>query len=128
MASTDLAALYRGYIACLNRQDWESLGTFVAADAVHNGRTIGLSGYREMLEEDFRQIPDLQFKIDLLLADPPRIAARLLFDCTPATTFIGLAVNGRRVSFSENVIYEFRNDRIVQVWSVVDKAAIEAQL
>ncbi|WFR94259.1 ester cyclase [Rhizobium tumorigenes] len=128
MAAADLAALYRGYIACLNRQDWASLGLFVADDAVHNGRTVGLSGYRKMLEEDFRQIPDLQFKIDLLLTDPPRIAARLLFDCTPSATFLGLAVNGRRVSFSENVIYEFRNDRIRQVWSVVDKAAIEAQL
>ncbi|WFR99735.1 ester cyclase [Rhizobium tumorigenes] len=128
MAGADLAALYRGYIACLNRQDWASLGLFVADDAVHNGRSVGLSGYRKMLEEDFRQIPDLQFKIDLLLADPPRIAARLLFDCTPSATFLGLAVNGRRVSFSENVIYEFRNDRIRQVWSVVDKAAIEAQL
>ncbi len=128
MAGADLAALYRGYIACLNRQDWALLGLFVADDAVHNGRTVGLSGYRKMLEEDFRQIPDLQFKIDLLLTDPPRIAARLLFDCTPSATFLGLAVNGRRVSFSENVIYEFRNERIEQVWSVVDKAAIEAQL
>jgi len=26
------------------------------------------------------------------------------------------------------VIYEFRSEKIVQVWSVIDKAAIEAQL
>jgi predicted ester cyclase len=26
------------------------------------------------------------------------------------------------------VFYEFRQDKIVQVWSVIDKAAIEAQL
>jgi predicted ester cyclase len=32
------------------------------------------------------------------------------------------------VSFAENVIYEFRNGKIVEVWSIVDKAAIEAQL
>jgi predicted ester cyclase len=37
-------------------------------------------------------------------------------------------VNGKRVSFTENVFYEFRADKIVQVWSAIDKAAIEAQL
>ncbi len=128
MADADLTSLYTGYIDCLNRQDWVSLGAFVAEDAEHNGRRLGLSGYRTMLENDFRQIPDLKFVVNLLLADPPRIAARLQFDCTPVGTFLGLAVNGRKVSFSENVIYEFRDGKIRHVWSVVDKAAIEGQL
>ncbi|TQF37416.1 ester cyclase [Bradyrhizobium sp. UNPF46] len=128
MTRNDLADLYRAYIACLNRQDWPSLGRFVHDDVVHNARSLGLSGYRAMLERDFREIPDLRFDIALLIADPPCIAARLQFDCTPVGTFLGLAVNGRRVSFSENVFYEFVNDRIRQVWSVIDKAAIEAQL
>ena len=56
------------------------------------------------------------------------MAARLAFDCTPRGLFLGLAVDGRRVSFAENVFYEFRDGKIAQVWSVIDKAAIEAQL
>jgi len=32
------------------------------------------------------------------------------------------------VTFAENVIYEFRGEKIVEVWAVIDKAAIEAQL
>jgi predicted ester cyclase len=123
-----LPNLYRGYIACLNRQDWYNLGQFVHDDAVYNGRRIGLSGYREILESDFRQIPDLRFNIELLIADPPWIAARLAFDCTPKATFLNLPVNGRNVSFAENVFYKFRDDRIEEVWSVIDKAAIESQL
>ena len=128
MTKTDLAEIYRAYIACLNRQDWPKLGQFVDDDAIHNGRRIGLSGYREMLERDFDQIPDLYFKIRMLISDPPYIASRLDFDCTPKGTFLGLHVDGKQVSFSENVIYEFRSEKIVQVWSVIDKAAIEAQL
>ena len=128
MTRNHLADLYRAYIACLNRQDWPSLGRFVHDDVVHNGRPLGLPGYRAMLERDFREIPDLRFDIALLIADPPRIAARLQFDCSPVGTFLGLAVNGRQVSFCENVFYEFADDRIRQVWSVIDKAAIEAQL
>ena len=123
-----LADIYRRYIACLNAQDWPSLSQFVAADVEHNGRSFGLDGYRAMLEEDFRQIPDLAFKIDLLIADSPNIGARLAFDCRPAGLFLGLPVYGRRVSFTENVFYEFRGAKIARVWSVIDKAAIEAQL
>ena len=128
MTKADLSALYRDYIACLNAQDWPRLGRFVHDEASHNGRHMGLSGYREMLERDFREIPDLQFNIQLLISDPPYIASRISFDCSPKAMFLGLHVNGRRVTFTENVFYKFRDERIIQVWSVVDKAAIEAQL
>lgn len=124
----DLADIYRDYIACLNRRDWAQLVRFVDDDVRHNGRRIGLSGYREMLERDVDDIPDLRFEIALILSQPPFIASRLVFDVAPRARFLGLAVNGRRVSFAENVFYEFRDARIVNVWSVIDKAAIEAQL
>ena len=81
-----------------------------------------------MLETDVREIPDLHFDIQLLVSDPPQIASRLRFDCTPRGTFLGLSVNGRRVTFAENVFYRFREDKIEQVWSVIDRMAIEAQL
>jgi predicted ester cyclase len=128
MTGTDLRIIYQDYIACLNRQDWPQLGRFVHDDVRHNDRPLGLSGYREMLERDFREIPDLRFEIELLICDPPHVASRLAFDCTPKGSFLGLDVNGRRVSFAENVFYEFRDERILRVWSVVDKPAIEAQL
>lgn len=124
----DLANIYRDYIACLNSQDWSKLGQFVDDEAIHNGRRIGLSGYREMLERDFEDIPDLYFDVRMLISDPPYIASRIAFDCRPRGRFLGLDVNGRRVSFAENVIYEFRGGKIVEVWSVIDKTAIEAQL
>lgn len=123
-----LCERYRGYIDCLNRQDWANLGEFVDQDVHYNGERVGLSGYREMLEADFRAIPDLRFVIDLLIADDAQVAARLLFDCTPVGELFGLPVNGQRVSFSENVFYAFKDNRVCTVWSVIDKAAIGAQL
>jgi predicted ester cyclase len=124
----DLSDRYSAYIDCLNRQDWARLGEFVADDARHNGRPLGLSGYRDMLERDFFEIPDLRFNIALLIVEPPRVASRLFFDCSPKAKFLGLDVNGKRLSFTENVFYAFREGKIAEVWSIVDKAAIEAQL
>ncbi|ARN21719.1 ester cyclase [Piscinibacter gummiphilus] len=128
MPSHDLADIYRAYIACLNRRDWTTLGDWVHDDASHNGRDLGLAGYRAMLERDVAEIPDLRLDIQLLVIDPPHVAARLQFDCTPAGTFLGLPVNGQRIRFTENVFYDFRDGKVWRVWSVVDKAAIEAQL
>lgn len=128
MPRASLADIYRDYIACLNRQDWPLLERFVRDDVQHNGRPLGLSGYRAMLERDFRQIPDLSFDIQLLVCEPPHVASRLRFDCTPSGTFLGLEVNGRRVSFAENAFYRFDDEKIAQVWSIIDKSAIEAQL
>lgn len=128
MHEHDLPAVYRAYIDCLNRQDWPGLGEFVHDDVVHNGRRLGLSGYREMLERDFQDIPDLRFIVRLLTCEESMVASRLDFHCSPKGRFLDLPVNGRKVAFSENVFYAFRDGKIAEVWSVVDKAAIEAQL
>jgi len=62
------------------------------------------------------------------VAEPPYVASRLRFDCTSKAELFGLPVHGRRVSFCENVFYEFQDGRIAQVWSIIDKTAIAAQL
>lgn len=128
MTAIQLAEIYRDYIACLNAQDWTRLGQFVADDVIHNDNHLGLSGYRAMLEGNFSDIPDLRFTIELLVCEPPHVASRLDFHCTPKDTFLDLPIDGRTVSFSENVFYTFRDEKIERVRSIVDKAAIEAQL
>lgn len=126
--TSNLADIYTDYIACLNARDWDNLDLFVHPEVVHNARRLGLNGYRSMLEANYRDIPDLRFEVECLVVDPPRLAARLVFNCTPAGEFLGLAVNGARVAFTENVFYAFEDGRIREVWSIIDKQAIEAQL
>ncbi|MBZ9935164.1 ester cyclase [Mesorhizobium sp. BR1-1-16] len=128
MTPEALSAIYRGYIDCLNRQDWAVLGSFVDEAVEYGGTTIGLAGYRAMLERDFEAIPDLRFVIQLLVSDPPHIASRLQFDCTPRGLLFDLPVNGKRVQFAENVFYEFADGKIRTVWSIIDKAAIAQQI
>jgi len=128
LPATSFPNLYRSYIDCLNRQDWAQLGSYVDEDVEHNGRPLKLSGYRDMLVKDFEDIPDLRFNIQFLICDHPYVAARLAFECSPKGVFLGVSVNGRTVSFAENVFYEFKDCRIASVWSVIDKTAIEAQL
>ena len=123
-----LNKIYEEYIGCLNRQEWVRLGNFVDDEVKYNGRPLHLSGYLKMLLKEFDDIPDLRFNIQFLITEPPRIAARLAFECSPRADFLGLSVNGRKISFGENVFYEFKNSKIVSVWSIIDKTSIEEQL
>lgn len=128
MLHDELCRAYRGYIDCLNRQDWDRLDLFVDDAVEYNGASVGLKGYRAMLEDDFRAIPDLRFSIELLVCDPPLVASRLHFDCTPHGVLFDLPVNGKRIRFAENVFYEFSAMRIRRVRSIIDKAAIAKQI
>jgi len=128
MHATEVEHFYLAYIACLNAQDWSRLADFVEVDVHHNNRSLGVAGYRAMLQNDFANIPDLRYEIELLVANANCVGSRLRFDCSPRGEFLGLPVNGKRVVFSENVFYELRDDKIARVWSAIDKSAIEAQL
>ncbi|AVB13686.1 MULTISPECIES: ester cyclase [Pseudomonas syringae group] len=124
----NLAEQYRAYIACLNERRWQDLGDFVDDDVQYNGERISVAGYRAMLENDVRIIPDLRFNIDLLVVEASQVAARLIFNCSPQGRFLGLDAHGQRITFSENVFYTFSDGKIVSVWSVIDKAAVEREL
>lgn len=128
LAATELGSRYQAYLNCLNRQAWAELGRYVDEAVEHNGRPLGLAGYQAMLEGDHAAIPDLHFAARLLVVEAPWLAAQLDFDCTPRGELFGLAVNGRRVRFSEHVFYRFENGRIREMRSVIDSAAIAAQL
>lgn len=128
MSAIDLEVVYRKYIDCLNERDWEGLGQFVHEEVRHNGRPLGIGGYRAMLQNDTEQIPDLRFEVELLVVRSPWVACRLRFDVTPKGDFLGVPVNGRRVRFCENVFYGFDGGKIRDVRSVIDKPAIEAEL
>lgn len=128
MKREEIIDAYVEYIACLNAQDWGKLQLYVAENVEYNGTVLRLNGYRDMLVADFRAIPDLSFNIAFLVCDPPMIASRLAFDCTPVGQLFGLPVNEARVRFEENVFYEFREDRIRTVWSVIDKASVAGQI
>src|SRR5258708_19233012 len=109
MTKADLSDIYGDYIGCLNKQDWPNLGQFVHEEVHYNGERIGLSGYREMLEGDFRAIPDRYFDIHLLISEPPRVATRLSFDSTPKRTLFGLPLNGNTPSFPPHLSHPFRH-------------------
>jgi len=123
-----LIVLYRAYLECLNSQAWEELSRYIDTHIAYNGEVIGLDAYRQARKDEFRSIPDLYFNVKLLVANEKVVACRLDFTISPMGDFLGLPVNGQSISFSENVFYEYEAGKIVRVWSLLDRAAIERQV
>ncbi|NIZ91560.1 ester cyclase [Kineococcus rubinsiae] len=119
---------YRDYLAALDDRRFEDLPAFVADELTYNEASLSAARYRALLEDDVRRIPDLSFDVQHLVVAGDHVAARLRFDCTPVETFHGFEPTGSRVVFTEHVFYRFRDDRIVQVWSLLDVAALQRQL
>lgn len=128
MNSPEVEAFYRRYIARLNDCRGGGLGEFVRDELTYNGKPMTLADYEQLIVGNFAAIPDLRFDIDLLVAGSDQVACRLRYDCTPTGEFLGLQPTGRRVSFAEHVFYKLYGGKICEVWSLIDRPAIERQL
>jgi predicted ester cyclase len=80
---TDISDIYRGYIACLNKQEWPRLEQFVYHEVYYNAQQIGLTGHRKMLEKDFYKAYMFEYQA------PDCYGLRCAFRC------IKLLVDGR---------------------------------
>jgi predicted ester cyclase len=87
-----------------------------------------LAGYQAMLENDFQQIPDLWFKSELVVCEPPTIAAASSSIARRRAAFSTCLLMAAPCRSLKHVFYEFEASRIKRVWSVIDKTAIEAHL
>lgn len=123
----DLEGIYRDYIETLNERRFEDLDQFVHDQLVYNDVVITREQYVAKLVDDVRAIPDLHYGIDVLVANDELVSARLWFDCSPQGSFLGIAVDGRRMTFAEHVLYRLRQGRIERVWSLLDRDAVRNQ-
>jgi predicted ester cyclase len=128
VGEADLEATYRAYIAVLNDRRFGELDGYVHERITYNDEPMTRQEYENLLVGDVRAIPDLRYQIQMLVVQGGQVACRLWFDCTPVREFLGLEPTGVRVAFAEHVFYEFEDDRIKRVCSLIDRSAVERQL
>lgn len=127
--TSNLESIYHDYTAALNTTPMGSLAPFVDAEVIHNDNFLTLERYEEFIAFHKDQIPDLQFSPTIVMAQGNMLAVRIEFNnVTPIDGYLGYSnPEGKSISFCENVFYEFKDGKIVQVWSIVDEKEIERQ-
>ena len=119
---------YLAYLDALNERRFDDLVDFVAPDLMYNAEPMTGQQYRRQRQAEAEAIPDLRFTVDLLVVEGDRVACRLDFECSPVKPFLGFPPPRRPIRFAEHVFYRFADGLIVAVTSLIDRAAIAAQV
>jgi len=128
MTNAELEGRYRAYLGALNERRLDDLVHYVQDELSYNGKAMTRRQYQGMIAADIAAIPDLIYNAHIIVASGDQVACRIVFTCTPQHEFLGFSPNGERLVFAEHVFYRFREDRIAEVWSLIDRSAIESQL
>lgn len=116
----NLDVTYREYIAAILAKDLDKLSQYVSDKVVHNGKRLGLEGYKDLILRNIIET-GVDIEIKRLIVDEKTVAAVLTFTTRVETNeLVGIQLDGTPFSYAENVVYDFKDGKIVEVFSVFE--------
>ena len=120
-------------VAAFNAGDVDACVALLAPEFVMNlaelpepirGRDAWRAGFLLMKEA----FPDLQIRIEDLVAAGDRVAARLTLEGTHAGEYLGFPATGRRVSYVSHEFYRVVDGLIAEEWICSESTSLFRQL
>ena len=105
---------------------------YIAEDFVEHEALPGMETTREAPRQMFKMMlsafPDFRADVQDLLQDGNKVVARSTFSGTHQGDFMGMPATGNRFEINVIDIMEFRDDKCIAHWGVMDSAAMMEQL
>ena len=105
---------------------------YMAEDFVEHEALPGLDSTREAPRQMFKMLlsafPDFRAEIQDVLQDGDKVAVRATFSGTHEGEFMGMPASGNRFEINVMDMMQFRDDKCVAHWGVMDAAAMMEQL
>jgi len=83
---------------------------------------------RQMFKMMHAAFPDFHVDVHEMLQDGDKVVARITMAGTHEGEFMGMPASGNRFAINAIDIMEFRDDKVVAHWGVMDMAAMMEQL
>jgi predicted ester cyclase len=129
---TALRAFQDVFERALSRRDTAALLRSVAPELTLHVGGQEFTTSRESLWDLMRPIieafPDVQFRVDDVVADGDRAAARLTFTGTSRAAWRGVGPTGRRVSVTETFLCRLDGPQLRECWQEWDEVGLREQL
>lgn len=131
--STANIALMREAFTLFNAGDFEQCKTLMAPGFIINLAGVpeqrrGFEAWQLGIDIIRQGFPDLQARIDDILADGDRVAIRLTFSGTHTGEFQGIPATGREVAYMSNEFYRIENGVIAEEWICSDVITLMSQI
>ena len=89
---------------------------------------IGSEGFKQSLSTQFNAFPDIQTKIEHIVAENDLVVVFLSFTGTHTGEFRGMPPTNKKVSIRSADLYRIENEKIVEHWDVVDQLDLLQQI
>jgi steroid delta-isomerase-like uncharacterized protein len=131
---TDLKATAQGMfdaIAAGNDID-AAIDTYMAEDFVEHEAVPGMGSTRDTPRQMFTMMhaafPDFAVEVHEMLQDGDKVVARITMGGTHQGEFMGVPASGNRVGVDAIDILQFRGDKCIAHWGVMDMAGMMEQM
>jgi predicted ester cyclase len=81
----------------------------------------GSEGFKQSLRAQFGAFPDMQTKIEHIVAENDLVVVFLNFTGTHKGVFQGIQPTNKKVNIRSADLYRIENEKIVEHWDVVDQ-------
>ncbi|HTE83836.1 MAG TPA: ester cyclase, partial [Dehalococcoidia bacterium] len=125
-------ALVQESFEAFNVGDTERLLAVMAPDFVMHlaefPEPLGWDAWREGFEMMRRAFPDLEARVEDVIAADDKVAVRISFRGTHRGEFQGIPATGGEVHYMSHEIYRIENGRFAEEWICSDTATLFRQL
>lgn len=130
----DLKELVRGMFDSLTAgTDVDAMiERYIAEDFIEHEAMPGMDNSRDAPRQMFKMLlgafPDFRAELHDLLQDGDKVVARSVFSGTHEGEFMGMPATGNHFEINVIDILQFRDDKCVAHWGVMDTGAMAEQL
>jgi predicted ester cyclase len=127
-----LEGLLTGLFAAGDAGDLDAFDRYLRDDVVVHApaglSTVGLESERESWRKVKQAIPDLDHEFIDVLSGPGVVVTRAVVTGTMCGSYGGLFADGRSFKVDQAVFAYVRDDKIAELWEIVDVASLREQL
>jgi len=132
MSEENKAKFRRVLLECFNQGNLATADELIDVNFVdHNpppGVSQGLEGFKQIVTMFRGAFPDIQIKIEDLIAEGDKVVGRITAQGTHQGELMGIPPTGKKVSMNEIHIIRFSNGKAVEHWGVEDNLGMMTQL
>jgi len=122
----------RMYEEIYNKKNLGAVEQFYATDWVCHpslpGVPPGLDGMKQRMKHDYLALPDMQVKLEDMLAEGDKIACRWTATGTHKGEFMGMPPTNKQVTITGVHIDRIAGGKIVETWNYADTMGLMQQL
>src|SRR5262245_6914631 len=123
-------AVVRAAVEAWNAADFDRIDELYAPDYVHhnNAAAMTLERFKRGMAWFRSGMPDVELKIEEMLAERDLVAVRLTGRGTHLGSLFGEAPTERTIHLFGTIIYRVQDGRIAEDWEAYDEADIQRQM